>query len=610
MYSRAPRITDPSARSSATTRTGPGAYEIRTHTQTSQRNGYAPFLCLSSRQSVFDRSVGELCSPGPAHYDGVLLKNSVVGGHSLQNRSRRFEEYLSDGPGPGAYDIFQPFGKKSDFRSAPDGVSKNSWTRGWFQCEMGVPSIPSPGQAYGYEENEHRVLCRHKPPSADQSLGPAFYSPAQVESRYKGVHFGQMTGKRAEVKVCEGPGPGEYHPEGDHSVCYVNVNLRRELKIRNELQIHRYHELLPLLEEKKGVPGPGQYLVKSQFDKPTSMYGAADNRPPFMPGKEVAPPVGTYNDPRCALDSLKKATGLNRKPFSLTAARFLPENRKHTTPGLGAYNVFDYGPGAYNVFDYGPGAYNVFDYGIARDSVKKAHLESVRKGGFGATAQRTLIFLSKDEAHSPGPTHYKVDKAPMESYKQQPTAVFRSATKRLTTSLHTKVTNPQLTMSVPAKVSNPQLNTSILSKVTNPQVTTTHPPPTLYQVREAFEKTYGRPHARPRTDAAQKRQSCFLSSAPRNTSFLLSDPQIPGPGHYSPEMKTRPKLALIGSHEDRFKQSKDTTPGPGAYVLSPVHLDTVLKGTFNVTLRNPLVPHDQTVHLQDITPELFVGSCA
>uniref|UniRef100_A0A4W4EX60 Sperm-tail PG-rich repeat-containing protein 2 n=1 Tax=Electrophorus electricus TaxID=8005 RepID=A0A4W4EX60_ELEEL len=540
MYSRAPRITDPSARSSATTRTGPGAYEIRTHTQT---NGYAPFLCLSSRQSVFDRSVGELCSPGPAHYDG----NSVVGGHSLQNRSRRFEEYLSDGPGPGAYDIFQPFGKKSDFRS----------------CEMGVPSIPSPGQAYGYEENEHRVLCRHKPPSADQSLGPAFYSPAQVESRYKGVHFGQMTGKRAEVKVCEGPGPGEYHPEGDHSVCYVNVNLRRELKIRNELQINRYHELLPLLEEKKGVPGPGQYLVKSQFDKPTSMYGAADNRPPFMSqtprfrsGKEVAPPVGTYNDPRCALDSLKKATGLNRKPFSLTAARFLPENRKHTTPG--------------------PGAYNVFDYGIARDSVKKAHLESVRKGGFGATAQRTLIFLSKDEAHSPGPTHYKVDKAPMESYKQQPTAVFRSATKRLTTSLHTKDT----------------------------------PSPTLYQVREAFEKTYGRPHARPRTDAAQKRQSCFLSSAPRNTSFLLSDPQIPGPGHYSPEMKTRPKLALIGSHEDRFKQSKDTTPGPGAYVLSPVHLDTVLKGTFNVTLRNPLVPHDQTVHLRDITPELFVGSCA
>ncbi|KAK1802118.1 hypothetical protein P4O66_004459 [Electrophorus voltai] len=52
-------------------------------------------------------------------------------------------------------------------------------------------------------------------------------------------------------------------------------------------------------------------------------------------------------------------------------------------------------------------AYNVFDYGIVRDSLKKAHLESVRKGGFDSTAQRTLIFLSKDEAHSPGPTHYK-----------------------------------------------------------------------------------------------------------------------------------------------------------------------------------------------------------
>ncbi|XP_076855303.1 sperm-tail PG-rich repeat-containing protein 2 [Brachyhypopomus gauderio] len=569
MYSRAPRTTD--IRAGTTSNIGPGSYEIRS-TRTNKLDGYAPFLSLSSRPSVFDKSVSELCSPGPGHYDGVLISAaSVVGGQSLQNRSKRFEEELSDCPGPGAYNITQPFGKKTNLHSVHDRGSKSVWTRMTLQKgQTGVASIPSPGQAYGYEENEHHVLCKHKPPSTDQSLGPAFYSPTQVESQYKGVHFSKMTGKRGEVNMAQGPGPGEYYPDGDHSVCYENVNLRRELKKQTEVrQIHRYHELLPLLEEKRGVPGPGHYLVKSQFDKPTTQYGAAASRPPFMtrtprfrPGKEVAPPVGTYNDPRCALDSLKKAGVQNRSPFSLSAARFLPGNRKYTTPG--------------------PGAYNLFDYGIAQDSLKKAYLDSAKKGGFGSTAQRTLVFLTKEEAHGPGPTHYTVNNPPEESYKQQPTAAFRSATERLTTSLHAKDT----------------------------------PPPTSHQGQQVFEQIPMWPRAPPRSQAARKRQSCFLSSAPRSSSFLCCDPQIPGPGHYSPEMKTKPKLAFIGSCEDRFKQSKDTTPGPGAYVLSPPVMDTVLKGTFNVTLCNPLVPHGQTVPPQAFghplclnTPPLTLHKC-
>ena len=40
-----------------------------------------------------------------------------------------------------------------------------------------------------------------------------------------------------------------------------------------------------------------------------------------------------------------------------------------------------------------------------------------------------------------------------------------------------------------------------------------------------------------------------------------------------------------------FVQSKkDIVPGPGAYDLSPLLANTVLKGTFNATLHNPIAP--------------------
>ena len=49
--------------------------------------------------------------------------------------------------------------------------------------------------------------------------------------------------------------------------------------------------------------------------------------------KEVSPPVGVYNDPRCALELLKRTTGVKKSPFGVTAVRFSPNLKKGLTPG-------------------------------------------------------------------------------------------------------------------------------------------------------------------------------------------------------------------------------------------------------------------------------------
>uniref|UniRef100_A0A3B1JPN4 Sperm-tail PG-rich repeat containing 2 n=1 Tax=Astyanax mexicanus TaxID=7994 RepID=A0A3B1JPN4_ASTMX len=370
MYSRAPRVTQLSSGGSTSSAVGPGSYPI--HANTPTRECYAPFLSLSNRLSVFDAVGG--ASPGPGQYNIGGIRVSGAGGVSLQNRSKRFEETQSDGPGPAAYNIPHT----PAHTHTPADMAAVS-----FSCLLSysdAPSIPSPGQAFGFEENEHGALCRNKPPDIDHSLGPAYYSPAKVcvKQKYKGVPFSWMTEKRAELKLVEGPGPGQ-----DHRVQYENVNLRRDVRSRAELQVPRYHQLLPLQEEKKGVPGPGQYDVKGQFEKHTDPAGATR----FSPVKQVAPPVGSYNDPRSALESLKKNSGLKRSPFNLTAARFTLDHRTHSTPG--------------------PGAYNVFELGLAHESLRRVLVENTRKGVFGSCAERALQ-LNNKEGNSPGPSHYTV----------------------------------------------------------------------------------------------------------------------------------------------------------------------------------------------------------
>ncbi|XP_074648562.1 sperm-tail PG-rich repeat-containing protein 2-like [Tubulanus polymorphus] len=558
MYDRAPRwLSQPLC--STTEIVGPGTYDSDLPNNVKSRaDGYAPFLSMTSRDTFLNPTDAIIAAPGPGQYDPGSAQENVKGGRALSNRARRFEEkYSDDTPGPGAYSL----SKKEDWVKNQRNNEKGFLitNRVKFQRQPAAPSIPCPGQAYGYEENEDGTLRKQEAPNRDATMGPAYYNvtndPTHASKTYKGIHFSKYTGRKLDLAKVGGPGPGEYEPFVEPQILTENINMKEEEQRKYEANIPRYHEIIEQVEHKKNVPGPGKYDVAGQFEpRPPKMNteGIEVEHPPFgsqarrfSNKKLVTPSPGSYNDPRSAFGVLKRVTGLKKSPFGQTAVRFHGEPHIKKTPGPGSYNA----------------------PGMGSDSMRRAYIESTRRGVFGTTSVRIQPLIKRGETDLPGPSHYKVKEKPFKSRYQQLSSTFASLTNRL------------------------QEPTGVIKDA---------PPPGSYEVGKSFDSTQKQLQpAKPRSDEGARKQGAFLSSAsrfvpPHDIILEEADPMIPGPGAYEIK-KDKSKGGLMVTKDKRFRNKKSDIPGPGSYEFSPLIQDTVLRGTFNATLNNPIVPVMDTV---------------
>lgn len=96
----------------------------------------------------------------------------------------------------------------------------------------------------------------------------------------------------------------------------------------------------------------------------------------------------------------------------------------------------------------------------------------------------------------------------------------------------------------------------------------------------------------PRNKNALRRQESF-NVVSRREFNLAFNPGMPGPASYDLDVNSKPTVNIAKLTDKRWKSIKDTKPGPADYELSPMFQDTLLKGTFNATLNNPLVMKSQ-----------------
>ena len=123
----------------------------------------------------------------------------------------------------------------------------------------------------------------------------------------------------------------------------------------------------------------------------------------------MQPGPGAYNEPRTALGSLNKLSGLKKTPFLQSSTRFEMEDmyKSRSAPGPGQYRI----------------------NGFTEEIVKKSLIEANRKPAFGQSAERKFAFAKKEEFLTPGPAQYQIREKTFKPRKENYTANFASNTK-------------------------------------------------------------------------------------------------------------------------------------------------------------------------------------
>ncbi|XP_014675211.1 PREDICTED: sperm-tail PG-rich repeat-containing protein 2-like [Priapulus caudatus] len=556
MYDRAERNVCAEATGSTSPAVGPGSYQPKLPQSVGARRlrAYAPFLSMAPRRTLAIRAE-TLTNPGPAKYDPRLSQRNVKGGRVLSNRGKRFADRLSDAPGPGAYRLSRwgDRGAAADVGAQQEAVADAGGrlikSHIIYDVRGQPPSVPSPGQANGYDESEFGLLQKSRADEKDTTMGPAYYNVGSDETKttrvYKGVFFAKQTGKRMDFRGRRGPGPGDYK---------VTMPIGRAYDKSTplfEAHLPRYHEIVVHVEQKKAVPGPGKYDQSGQFEQlvergrlrttlPHPAFGCQTQR--FDPHEmSDAPAPGSYEEVRSSLhvpdgDGIAAAgVTFTRRPFNQTSLRFCPEHAIRETPGPGTYH----------------------HHGMGLQSLHHAYLTRTQGGSFGSTAVRTLPMTTRQQAAVPGPGCYEPDARPPGN-RSKTSYTFASRSKRF-------------------RAAKTSANVA--------------PPPGAYESDKAHDRT----QCRQRPTRCFADHASFLSSAERFTAvpeIVRAQPDVknPGPGAYELQLGWCGKSALMVTKTERFKHVVPDLPGPGHYTLPPRLRNTILKGTYNMTLDNPVPP--------------------
>lgn len=537
MYDRAARSLNITI-GSTSEHVGLGTYDHRR--KKFNEASYAPFLSLTSRGDIFPNED----NPGPGYYDlRHSFSSTIKGGSTLANKASRFGQKLPDEtPGPGSYDFDASHSSHSTFTDPIKNQRQNIFR---FNRKSLPPSIPDPKYAFGFEEDEKGKLVPQQPPSRDASLGPAFYNTSiatEIDSSkfYQGTHFGKYSSKRTDFSGREGPGPSDYDPNDSVRLEIHHMNMK-SLEKRSELQIARYPEMMLKTVAKDNVPGPGQYTIKRELDPVPSKseitgldyerpaFGSQTNR--FESHPSAVPGPATYDDKVLSAfhDTQTKPTSFKQAPFNQTAARFVNNDYKlRSEPGPGQYRMTSF----------------------ADQNLRRAVVDSGRKPPFNVATLRRLNMTKKDDIITPGPNTYNVSAEPFKT-----------------------------------KLSNPSAN--FISQTAREPVIEDTPGPTSYDVSRSHQALNTQQRQPPRSKIARKRQSQFLSTVQRKFG---SDTSLnnPGPADYDGFLTSRPH-GYAPVRDARFHTEISQLPGPADYELSPLLQDTVLRGTFNSTLNNPIL---------------------
>lgn len=498
------------------THLGPGAYLSQPQPQSSR--AYAPFSSTTER--TFH---SPLYTPGPGSYsfsklpaDSLVDRGKLYG--PLASKDARFKEKKREtAPGPGSYETASA-GVKA--RKPP---VKQEWNAmNWLRLPS-APSIPAPGQAFGYDETANGELVMQSNPekvyagTGKDSVGPGQYNAKKPDEVWKarGPAWHKSRAKRIVATAPDSKvGPGSYNE--------FQLNLAPMYKYKpnavfvsgtqRETQVEE-----PLLEEeqwKEPLPGPGHYHseVQSSFrpklvPSRLQFFGSTSAR--FQAKQPPHPNLGpgVYGDLRKPL--ISKPNSESNVPFSAKDLRF--RARPSTNPGPGSYKEMPF----------------------SEDSKRRTW---GRQGVFGTTEKRFVGAVPVSTA--PGPGYYPSDAAKRigthNSARKKPLSVFASKTNRVA------------------------------------DMKSEGPAPGQYELKSEFQQSRtvsgtGNPLL---AGAAEKHMEAPFNSKSSRFGSQGEAMDSLGPGCYDPKVARLHPVFLPkvrARQAPRFKGKESAQPGPGAY---------------------------------------------